>query len=322
MFGTGVETTYGTPVTPDRWYEIVSEGIERQHNVLQSSGLRAGARNLRRGSRRALTHRWAGGPVELEVADRGMGRLFNHMLGGSPTITQPDAGGAPTVYQHVYEMGSTAGKSLTIQKGLRDQAGTEVESFTYHGCKLNTWEMSVAVGEILSLSLGVDCEDEDRTTALAAHSYTSSGLFTFAGGSVEIDDVEVAKVMSASVQGDNALRTDAFFLGTGGLKGEPEPNDFPSVSGSLSVEFADPATFYDLFVGDTAAKFELVFTGATITGAHKYAVTVEVPEVHFTGSTPKVGGPGVVNHEVPFEGAYDGTQPGVRITYVTTDSAA
>jgi hypothetical protein len=321
VFGTAVETAYGTPVTPNRWYEIVSETLERQQNVLQSSGLRAGAansRNLRLGTRRALTHRWAQGDVVMEVATRGMGRWFAQMLGGTPTVVQQAATDA---WLHTYSMGSLAGKSLTVQKGVRDQAGTTVEKFTYHGCKVTSWDLAIAVGEILRLTVSLDAEDEDTTTALASHSYTEAGLLYFAQGTLKVDGATVAKVTDANVSGDNALRTDAFFLGTGGLKGEPEPNDFPSVTGGLTAEFDDAATFYDRFTSDEGVDLVLEFVGNNIEGAHDERLTVTVPEVHFTGETPKVGGPGVVTVSAPWEAAYDGTNPGVTIEYMTRDIA-
>lgn len=310
VFGTGVEVTYGTPVTPTRWYGLVSETLGRRQNVLQGQSIYAGSRNARRSEHRGLTHRWAEGDITLEVMDKGYGRWFEHILGGTPAIT----GAGP--YEHVYEMGSLTGKALTIQKGLRDQAGATREKFTFHGCKVTRAEFGVAVGEILRMVLGIDAEDVDDTTALAAHSYTSGAqVFTFAGGTVSLESVSVGKVMSASVALDNALKTDSFFLGTGGLKGEPEPNDFPSITGSLSMEFDQNDTVYDLYAADTGVQFDLEFTAGTS------SLLITVPDIHFTGDTPQVGGPGVVTLTAPFEGAYDGTNKSMKITYTTPDAA-
>src|ERR1043165_6040237 len=110
VFGTSVESTYGTPVTPDRWYGLVSEGLERKQVVIQSQSIFAGSRNVRRGATRALTHRWGEGPVVLEVATKGFGRWFDHMLGGTVATTTPDAVNSPTVRLHTFQMGSLTGK--------------------------------------------------------------------------------------------------------------------------------------------------------------------------------------------------------------------
>ena len=312
VFGTGVETVYGTPVTPTRWYGLLpGETLERRQNVLQGQSIFAGGRNVRRGEHRALTHRWGEGTVPLEVMNKGFGRWFEHILGGTPAIT----GAGP--YQQVFEMGSLTGKSLTIQKGLRDQAGATREKFTFHGCKCTTAEFTCAVGEILRMNVGIDAEDVDDTTALAAHTYTTgTAPFQWAHGAVAIEGVNVAKVMTAGIRLDNALKTDSFFFGTGGLKGEPEPNDFPTVTGTITMEFDQNDTVYDLYAADSGVSLELDFDA----GADE--LTILVPEIHFTGETPKVGSPGVITLTAPFEAAYDGTNKSMKITYVTSDAAA
>src|SRR5688572_17730135 len=109
---TAEEVTYGTPVAMTRWYEFLSENLERNNNIITSNGIRCGGtRNLRRGSRRVISSRSGGGDITLEVATTGFGRLFKHLLGGTPVIT----GGAPP-YNHVYPLGDLSGKSLCMQK--------------------------------------------------------------------------------------------------------------------------------------------------------------------------------------------------------------
>lgn len=310
-FGTGVETTYGTAVALTRWYEFISESLERRNNVLTSNAIRCGgSRNLRRGSRRVISSRDGGGDVTMEVATTGFGRLFQHLVGGTPTIT----GTGP--YTQVHSLGDLSGKSLTIQKVLRDAASTEIEAFNFHGCKLLSGEFSISVDQILQLALSIDAEDVDTTTAGAAASYTNPALFNFMGGTLNVGGSAVAAVTSASVKVTNNLKTDRYYLGSAGLKAEPVDNDFPVVDGSLSAEFLSPATFYDRFAADSAAVLSLVFTSGTS------SLTIEVPEVRFTGGTPTVGGPDIVASDVPFEGQYDGTNAGIKITYVTDDATA
>lgn len=308
---TGVETVFGTPVSYTRWFEFLSENLERRNNVITSNGIRCGpTRNLRRGSRRVVSSRDGGGDVTMEVATTGFGRWFEHLLGGTPAIT----GGAPP-YTHTYALGNLEGKSLTIQKVLRDSASTEIEAFNFHGCKLLSGEFSISVDQILQLVVDIDAEDVDTTTAGAAASYTNPTLFNFMGGTLNVAGSPVAQVTDASVKVTNNLKTDRYYLGSAGLKAEPIDNDFPVVDGSLSAEFISPATFYDRFAADSAATLSLVFVSGTS------SLTISVPEVRFTGGTPTVGGPDVVVADVPFEGQYNGTDPGISIVYVTADAA-
>jgi hypothetical protein len=317
VFGTGVETDWGDPVEVDRWYPIVSEGLERQQEVVQSSGLRAGSLG-RRSAPRALTHSWAEGPVELEVPVVGFGRWLHQMLGGTPATTELDA--EDGVYSHVFELGSLLGVSQTIQKVLRDEEGDPVQAFTYPGAKVASWELSCAVGEMLVANLTMDALEELLAAPVTPHSYNpNERLYHFAQGAVLLGGSPVGKVTAASATGDNGLRTDAFYLGTGGRKGEQQRNDWVSVEGQLAAEFDDPSVFHALYVTDEPTSIVLEFTGPELVEDVNEQLIVEFPVVHFTGETPKVGGPDVVVPELPWEAAETDDAPLVRATYISTD---
>lgn len=306
---TAVESVYGTPTAMTRWFEFLSESLELRTNTLVSNGIRCGgSRNLRRGSRRIISSRDGGGTVTMEVATTGFGRWFHHILGGTPVIT----GAGP--YTHTYAMGDLSGKSLTVQKVLRDAASTEIEAFNFHGCKVLSAEFSISVDQILQLAVTLDAEDVDTTTAGAAASYTNPTLFSFLNGTLNVGGSPVASVTSANVTITNNLKTDRYYLGSAGLKAEPVDNDFPTVGGTLSAEYLASATFYDRFAANTAVAMSLVFTSGTS------SLTILVPEIRITGGTPTVGGPDVVVTDVPYEGFYDGTAAGTTITYVTADA--
>jgi hypothetical protein len=307
---TAEEVTYGTPVAMTRWYEFLTENLERRNNIITSNGIRCGGgRNLRRGSRRVISSHDGGGTITMEVATTGFGRWFKHLLGGTPTVSA----GPP--YTHVYTLGDLSGKSMCIQKVLRDAASTEIEAFNFHGCKLLSGEFAISVDQVLQLAVDVDAEDVDVATAGASASYTNPTLFNFMGGTLNVAGSPVASVTDASIKVTNNLKTDRYYLGSAGLKAEPIDNDLPMVDGALSAEFISAATFYDRFAADTAATLSLVFTSGTS------SLTIAVPEVRFTGGTPTVGGPDVIVADVPFEGQYDGTNAGITITYVTADAA-
>src|SRR5688500_12627417 len=309
-FGTAEEVTYGTPVAMTRWYEFLSESLERRNNIITSNGIRCGgARNLRRGSRRVISSRDGGGSITMDGATTGFGRWVKHLLGGTPVIT----GAGP--YTHVYPLGDLSGKSMCVQKVLRDAASTEIEAFNFHGVKVLSGEFSISVGQILQLAVELDSEDVDTTTAGAAASYTNPTLFNFMGGTLNVGGSAVASVTDAKVKVTNNLKTDRYYLGSAGLKAEPIDQDFPTVEGSLSAEFISSATFYDRFAADSAAALSLVFVSGTS------SLTISVPEVRFTGGTPTVGGPDVIVADVPFEGQYDGTNAGISIVYVGPDAA-
>jgi len=317
-FTTAEESIYGTPVTCDRSFEVISETLERQNQVIVSKGLRAQPVNLRRGQRRALVARSAKGVVGMEVPSVGFGRILKHAFGAS-TIAQQ---GSTTAWLQTHTLAGTVGRSMTLQKQLRDSANALVQQFTYSGCKIVSIEFSISVQNILQAMVEFDCRDEDTTTAAAALSYPAGAhVFTFAQGDLRLGGTSVAKVNDATTKLTRKLKVDGWYLGTGGLKSEPLENDFPDLTGSLSAEFDSDATFRARFAADSAIDMVLVFTGPTISGIYPELLRITVPEIHFTGETPKVSGPGVVVTKVPFEGANDGTNPGVKVEYQSTDIA-
>jgi len=316
---TAEETVYGTIVTPDRAVEFTSESLERQNQITTSKGLRSQTINLRRGSRRALTARDAKGNVKMEVPTVGFGRWLKQALGGTPTIAQQAASAA---YLQTHNLGGCSGKSMTIQKQLRDSANAIVQQFTFMGCKIMSAEFTISVKNLLEASFDIDARDVDVSTAAATLTYpAAAGTFNFSQGTLKINGTSVAKVDDASVKLDRKSKTDGWYLGTGGLKSEPFENDFPEVMGSLSAEFDSAATFHSLFAADTAAALILEFVGPIIASTYAQTFRITVPEVHFTGETPKVGGPDVIVSKIPFEGANNGTLAGITCEYMSTDIA-
>jgi len=320
-FTTGEETVYGTPVTCDRSIEILSESLQRENKIVESKGLRSQPITLRRGSRRALSARHAKGDVGVEVPTVGFGRWLKHALGGTPTIVQQ---GATAAWLQTHTLGTTQGRSLTVQKQLRDSANALVQQFTYHGSKILSTEITISVDGLLEAKFDVDCEDEDTTTPAATMAYpAAAGSFNFSQGLLKIGAVQVAKVNDATIKLDRKSKTDGWYLGTGGLKAEPVENDYPEVEGSLGFEFdsAAMAAYYNRFAADTPAELILEFTGPIIASTFPYLFRVTVPEVRFTGETPKVGGPNLVMPKVPFQGAFDGTLGAFKVEYQSTDIA-
>lgn len=319
--GTAEEVTYGTAVTPDRWYEIVSEGLERQNNVIQSNGLRSGAIRTRRSSRRVVASEWAQGPITIEVPTSGFGRLLKHALGGTPTIVQE---GATPAYRQTHAFGTNATRSLTLQKVLRDGANATVQQFTYPGTKITSAEFSISVDQLLLATFETDSRREELTTGVAAPTYTSNKPFHFKQAvTLTLAGAAAVKVTDATIRVERAQKTDNFYLGSTGLKSEPTENDFPTITGSLTAEFdGDNKTrLYDVFAADTGVAFVLTFEGDTISGTFKETISFSIPKIHLTGETPKVGGPGAVTITSPFEGAWDGTAADMTISYTSTDTA-
>lgn len=319
--GCGEESTWNTGVTPDRFFEFVSEGLERNQKVIQSNGIRAGSRNLRRGARRVLSARSGKGSIDLEVATTSFGRIFKHILGGTPTIAQQ----ASTIaYLHTYAMGSLQGKGLTWQKVVRDSASNVITPLTFTGCKIASAEFSNSVDNMLMCKLDVIAADVLTSTSAASLSYPSvSKLFNFSQGVIKFNNVAVGNIKNWTCKIDNKLKDDRYFIGQAGVQAEPaDAADFPEVTGKLAIEFINQATAYDVFAADTGVSLDIIYTGANIASTYYETFQLTVPEIHLLGDTPKIGGPDLVTLDVGYEGASTGSSAGATISYMTTDTTA
>lgn len=317
------EVTYGTPVTVTRFHEILGgESLDRQQNVIMPDGLRPGIFN-KLGPRRALSTNWGEGTIPMEVATTGFGKWFQHML-GTGAVSQY---GATSAYLHTYTPATLNGLSLTIQKGVEPwtAAGTALP-FTFHGCKVKGWEMAISVDGFATLSVDIDAEDVDTSTGLAVASYGVLKNFNFRQGTLSIGNTDsslatLAGVSDFTLSGENAIKTDRFFLGSSGLKAEPFEDGFRELSGSLSMEFRDQTAIYTAFEADTEKHLRLKFVGDVITGTYTEVLQIDLYDVRFEGETPKISGPepSVMNAEFTAWEQDNGSS--IEIKYVTTDTA-
>ena len=119
--GFGVESTYGTAVTPTRWLEFTDEALTYTPNKVQGEGLRVGS-YVARSNKRVTTTYDGGGVVTHETISKGMGLLLQAAFGtGTSTLV------SGTTYQQLFTLG-TSPSPLTIQKGVvaGDAGGTRV----------------------------------------------------------------------------------------------------------------------------------------------------------------------------------------------------
>ena len=315
QLGVKAESTYGTPVTVDRFYEFTDESLKLDVARLESKAIRSGARVLR-SDRWASGKRVCGGSVGLELTNKSFGLLFTHMFGAVAT-TQPSAGPDPTVYDHTFTPGDLAGKMLTTQVGRPDIGGT-VRPFTYHGCKVAGFEISGKVDEIAGVKLDLVAEDEDTSTGLATVTYPATlSLLTFVQGTLTVAGAAVS-VREATVKGDNGLKSGRHFLGSA-LTKEPLEAALRGYTGSLDADF-ESLTAYNRYVDGTEAALVLLFQGAIISTTLRYQLQVTC-NVRFDGETPQVKNVDMIPLSLPFTCLDSGAGGGSAITavYRTTD---
>lgn len=317
QFATGVESTFGTAVVVDRFHEILEgENLERKQTVLQPAGIRP---NLwyPLGVNRIIGREWGEGSVAMEVTASGFGRWFHHMLGDGTAAADGTAG----AYIHTYTPGSLVGKSLTIEKAVMDSAGS-AHPFTFEGCKIPEWELQVSNDGFCILTVGINAERVTEGTAVTTANYGTAAPFNFSQAALTKDGTAIAGVTDFSVKGVNPLAVDRWYLGSSTVHAEPLEQGFREISGKLTADFIDMATFYNAFKADTSLSLVCTFTGPDIVTGKPAKLIVTLADVRFTGETPKIASAGYSVLDVPFE-AYEKAPGGtaIIIQYNTGDNA-
>jgi len=288
QLGVADETTFGTVATPTRFYEMRSEGINEGFSSIESQSLRAGY-DLAPSDSVKRYPSGAAGDFVFEVQSKGFAWWVKHMLGALAV----DGTASDSLYTHVGTFGSLYGQSFTCQVN-RPMNPSEADSpITFHGGKVARWGLECGTGQFLVATLGLDFEEADMTTALAAASYpTSKEFFSFLEGTVEIGDVAVV-VDRITMTCDNGLIERPAALGST-KKREPSQGR-RSLTWSIDADF-ESETQYDLFrsaeLGGAIAKIELEFTGlATIGAASNPGIKVTLNDAVFDQARVNVGGP-------------------------------
>lgn len=307
------ETTYGTRVAPDLFFEFESEGGVRQQRYLESRQLRSG-RFFQSGPRRIQTTRDGQVVINGEVPNKGFGSIIDLAHGNTVTPVQQ---AATTAYLQTHNHTGDPTKSATVQVGKPDTGGT-VRPFEYPGSMLSGLSLSCAVDDWLKFSATFDSQDEDTAQTLATASYaTSLEGFHFQQATVTVNGVVQnlttgSLVRSVSLDLGLPRAAERYGLRSTALKAKPILNDYTPGSGSLGFEFTD-LTQYALFTAGTKVALILDFTSSSLAGtAVPYRVTFTMAQVQFTGTTPAVSGPDILGFEAPFVILDDGTNPPLK----------
>ncbi|EGX60092.1 hypothetical protein SZN_09226 [Streptomyces zinciresistens K42] len=316
QLGIAAESTYGTAVAPSKFIEFTKESLVLKKTTAQSAGIAAG-RLLALGSRRVVTRREASGSIDLEVVNRGMGLLLQALMGTSVTPVQQGAG---TAYLQTHTLADTAGKSLTIQKGVPLTTGTVTDK-TFVGCKITSGEFSCGVGEMLTGAFEIDGRDVDETQTLAAASYSPMTPFHFGQMAVKTGaygtETALNGIRKMSCKIERPQDAERFYANQAALKAEPISNDQVKISGAIEADYV-ATTLDDLHTSDGKTSLVWEFKGANIATTYDETFRIVLPEIRLDEGPPTIDGFGVLKPTFNYVGLYDGTNS-VKIEYMSTD---
>lgn len=324
QFGAKKETTWGTAVTVDKFFEFESESLALERNYYDGLGLRAN-RTFAPSNRTKATTRMAGGDLQVVFPQKLGGFFLDLMV--APTITPVVATG--TAFNSTFLIGaSVPTKSATLQVN-KPQTGATDKAFTYPGSMLVGATFSMETGGVLTSTFTWACKDETTPETTPAGAVLATA--TYVAGNDIWPHQEMAVTYAAGAVPVTAVTwtwtqpfaAERFFLDGSATRAKPIPNGLATVTGTMTSEYFDN-TFYGAFRSGAFASLVCTATGTTaITGAEFPTFTNTFSAIQIRGSSPQVGGPDLLSLSVPFVAKDDGvaTAPWVSV-YKSTDSAA
>jgi hypothetical protein len=259
------------------------------------------------------------GSIDLEITNKNMGLLLQALMGTSVTPVQQAVTAA---YLQTHTLADTAGKSLSIQKGVPLTTGTVTDK-SFLGCKVTSGEFSCGVGEMLTGTFEFDGRDCDETQTLAAASYSNMSPFHFGQLGVKAgtysSETALDGIRKVSCKIERPQDVERFYANASALKKEPISNDLTKISGTLETDYV-ATTLDDLHTSDNATSLVIEFIGPLIASTYYETFRITLPAVRFDEGPPVVDGYGVVKPTFNFVGLYDGTNM-PKIEYMSTDTA-
>ncbi len=306
--GMSTESTYGTFATPTKFLPVTGIDLKKVKNVAQATaGAGAGRMGLL-ASMRVPTTKAAAGSIKAELLNRSFGMLLQALMGTTVTPAQQSTTAA---YLQTHTLADPFGKSLTIQVGVPDAAGT-VRPYSYLGCKVTGAEFSIEVDKPGEATFDIDACDVTESESLASASFATN-LRPFVGTDMAVkvgtysSETSVSGITKVNVKIERASKTDRFYAGGSALKAEPILNDYWKISGTITADLLDKTVFADRFAADTQFSLVVELLGPIIESTYKDTFRITLPGCFLDGDTPTVDGQDVVSGDFPFTCLFDGT---------------
>jgi hypothetical protein len=319
QLGVKAESTWGTAVTVDKFFEFNSESINLETGRVESSALRASQR-VQRSDRFTPYILGAAGSIELDVLSKGFGFWLEQCLGAIATGTETDS-----TYTHTGTVGTLLAQGFTLQVNRPFHPAGTNQAFTYEGGKVSKWGFKCSTEGNLVFTADLVFETGLTATALATASYpTGMENLTWAGGAVTVAGTAVP-VTEFSVEVDNGLDTARHKLRSSTLRQEPVEAKNREITWSLTADF-ESLVQYNRVVSTTAAgavaAIIATWTAPTLAGTTTYpSLTVTIDAARFdeigdftaTSTDPLM-------QSLSGRGLYDGTDSPITVAYVSTDA--
>lgn len=307
--GVGKETIFGDGVVASEFFPFVSETMALEINQIEDTAIRntPSQHYMNQGTKKA------GGGINAFMSPEGFDQILKNALGASTPVLAPTAS---ATWDHTIVMADTLPVGLTVQV---NKGGSD---FVYTGSHVNTLGFSLDINNYLVIDVGFFSKDEEISPGYAAAAPTYAALypFVFHEGIFKID-TSAAELLNFNCELNNNLKDDKYQSGSQTVVSHPR-NGLREVTGTFHME-VDDLTEYTKFTNGTPAALQLKFTSKQIAeAAIHYDLEINFPVVKYTGTTPQVAGPELIEHDIPFKALFDvsGVAPEMNLILRNTNS--
>jgi hypothetical protein len=326
QLGGKAESTYGTPVTVDRFWPFISFDMVPDYGVVSASDeIRAGSL-VERVDQDDPYIIGGAGSLEMYVQTKGFGIWLSHALGSAAIGTITDSN-----YTQTFLLSATGktGKSMTLQDAHPFNAVGTAQPLTWHGCKVLSVELSCDEEGYVKAAFELDSEDVDTSTSLAVASYPSIAVgaarFPWRTSTVTVDGAQL-DVTTWRVKIAWPMNTDRRYVRGSALKKEPTVTGKATIEWELEADFAS-LDQYNLVaaasITDRVAPIVITCDGVVaLAGATVPQLKVTLPAARFDKALPPLSGEAPLMQALSGVGLDNDVDEPVTITYRTTDSAA
>jgi hypothetical protein len=313
--GLAKEVTWGTAVAATDYLQFVSEGLTEEIEQILSEA----KRGIYDESPSFDGMKTIQGEVSAEVYPDIIGHLLRGAF-GAPTTTQPDAVNNPTVYQHVFTPSNNNFASACALPPYTLEVHRDLEqAFQYAGSVINDLTLSFGNDQKIMRSAAQVIAKSLALIAKTTPSFETTNPFRFHQATITINGVVNDDVQSLNFGVQNNLEGRGTLNGTkqisrvlrNGRRTLPVGFTFDLVNLTEFNRFRDQQ--------EVPAKIELV--GDTISGTHKYKLTVDIPKLRYTAFPINAGDDGQITAQVTGSAKYDSAAAHpMKVTLVNTKS--
>jgi len=302
--GLGEESTWGTAVSRTAFRPLNSSSLLRQATFVPRPDLKSDSGSaMRRGhyqSEESMT-----GTFEVAATYDNIGMILKHALG-----TAASSGSGP--YTHTYTLAAAPPTGLTIEV----VRGTSTKSEVFEGCKISSMTMSVNAGECMMVSCDIIGQTSAARGSAGTPSYSAQEHLIEASHAGQLSFNSVNYDLSSFTLTVNNSLDRRQLLGSVETS-EPLRTDFMSVELSFEIEAVD--TLYTALLANTQGDAVVTFTHPTVSN-RSMAFTIQ--NFYLNAVTDEISDAGIVTASCSGVGESDGTDEGLQIVSVNSNSSA